>query len=74
MHGPRVEAVSRPFGRWPKASLYMMHDPRSAPGAAANTLPTFIGKKLGIYTGANRMRPEDHEHMLDGLRKAGWQG
>ena len=20
------------------------------------------------------MRPEDHEHMLDGLRKAGWQG
>jgi len=19
-------------------------------------------------------RPEDHEHMLDGLRKAGWQG
>ena len=20
------------------------------------------------------VRPEDHEHMLDGLRKAGWQG
>ena len=20
------------------------------------------------------MRPEDHAHMLDGLRKAGWQG
>jgi adenylate cyclase len=19
-------------------------------------------------------RPEDHEHMLDGLRKAGWEG
>jgi hypothetical protein len=19
-------------------------------------------------------RPEDHDHMLDGLRKAGWQG
>jgi adenylate cyclase len=20
------------------------------------------------------IRPEDHEHLLDGLRKAGWQG
>jgi adenylate cyclase len=20
------------------------------------------------------MRPEDHAHMLEGLRKAGWQG
>ena len=52
---PHVKAVSRPFGRWPKASLYMgmMHGPRSSPGAAADTLPTFIGKKLRIYTGAN---------------------
>jgi adenylate cyclase len=27
--------------------------------------------------GRNRvpwMRPEDHEHLLQGLRKAGWQG
>jgi hypothetical protein len=30
-----------------------MHDPRSSPGAAADTLPTFIGKKLRIHTGAN---------------------
>jgi hypothetical protein len=52
---PHVKAVSRPLGRWPKASLYvgMMHDPRSSPGAAADTLPTFIGKKLRIHTGAN---------------------
>ena len=53
---PHVKAVSRPFGRWPKASLYMgmMHDPRSSPGAAADTLPKFIGKKLRIHTGANK--------------------
>jgi hypothetical protein len=53
---PHVKAVSRPFGRWPKASLYMgmMHGPRSSPGAAADTLSTFIGKKLRIHTGANR--------------------
>ena len=57
VHGPHVKAVSRPFGRWPKASLYMgvMHDPRSSPGAPADTLPTFIGKKLRIYTGANSL-------------------
>jgi adenylate cyclase len=27
-----------------------------------------------VLTRAPWMRPEDHEHMLDGLRKAGWQG
>jgi hypothetical protein len=32
---------------------------------------------LGFLHVRNRvpwMRPEDHAHMLEGLRKAGWQG
>ena len=37
----------------------MMHDPRSSPGAAADTLPKFIGKKLRIHTGANTGRRAD---------------
>jgi adenylate cyclase len=29
---------------------------------------------LHLRTRPAWFRPEDHEHMLDGLRKAGWQG
>jgi len=27
-----------------------------------------------VHTRPPWMRPEDHAHLLDGLRKAGWQG
>jgi hypothetical protein len=67
---PHVKAVSRPFGRWPKASLYMgtMHDPRSSRGAAADTPPTFIGKKLRIHTGANTYEDLDPVFLLREIR------
>jgi adenylate cyclase len=37
---------------------------------------TLTPESLRRYTEARPpwLRPEDHEHMLDGLRKAGWQG
>jgi adenylate cyclase len=31
--------------------------------------PALYGRNRGHW-----MRPEDHEHLLQGLRKAGWQG
>ena len=34
--------------------------------------PSYVKSKTASR--APYMRPEDHDHVLDGLRKAGWQG
>jgi adenylate cyclase len=61
--------------RWLAASLGQLgraDDAREALHAAMTTDPKafdrFVGNRVPWH------RPEDYEHMLDGLRKAGWQG
>jgi hypothetical protein len=46
---------------------------------AASVLRDFMDNAPQVFDSLVRqralfVRPEDHEHMLDGLRKAGWQG
>jgi adenylate cyclase len=58
--------------RWMAAALGQLGRIEEARVALAAVSP----REFDVYvlTRAPWMRPEDHEHMLDGLRKAGWQG
>jgi adenylate cyclase len=60
--------------RWLAAALGQLGqtEAREAMNMAISVAPKafdlFVRKRVPWH------RPEDHEHMLDGLRKAGWQG
>jgi hypothetical protein len=45
--------------------------PRCAADDSRDVVPDF---ELQVRGCSPWLRPEDHEHVLDGLRKAGWQG
>jgi hypothetical protein len=57
---------------------------RPAANSAASMKPVRCLSRLASFGSADFdlhvrqrppwLRPEDHEHMLDGLRNAGWQG
>jgi tetratricopeptide (TPR) repeat protein len=79
-----VEALRRVMARYPDApnnyrwlaaalgQLGRTEEARAALRKALELSP----RSLEFYTRRRPPwhRPEDHEHMLDGLRKAGWQG
>ena len=61
--------------RWLAAALGQLGRTEEARAALEQVIAQSPGD-LDVHA-RNRvrwMRPEDHEHMLDGLRKAGWQG
>lgn len=61
--------------RWLVAALGQLgrtEEAREVLHTAMTTAPKAFD--LLIRNGARWFRPEDYEHMLDGLRKAGWQG
>jgi adenylate cyclase len=61
--------------RWLAAALGQLGRTEEAREALEKAIAV-APASFDVYVG-NRvpwMRPEDHEHMLDGLRKAGWQG
>jgi adenylate cyclase len=61
--------------RWLVAGLGQLGEPAEA-AAALNEFQTLAPGVFSAYV-ANRpphISPEQHEHMLDGLRKAGWHG
>jgi adenylate cyclase len=75
-----LEAARRVVSRFPNrptAYLYLaaslgqlgrVDEAQDALRKAVAASPFFVRQPLPY------VRPEDHEHMLDGLRKAGWQG
>jgi adenylate cyclase len=79
-----VEAARRQLGahpnlpltyRWLAAALGQLGRTGEARAALEKSI-AISPHELDVYV-RNRvpwMRPEDYEHMLDGLRKAGWQG
>jgi adenylate cyclase len=61
--------------RWLAAALGQLGqtvEARAALHDAITVSPTSFD--FYVNHGPHFFRPEDHEHMLDGLRKAGWQG
>jgi adenylate cyclase len=61
--------------RWLAAALGQLGRTEEAHAALEKSVAA-SPREFGLYA-HNRVpwhRPEDHEHMLDGLRKAGWQG
>jgi len=61
--------------RWLAAALGQLGRTDEARAALERTIAE-SPREIDVYV-RNRVpwfRPEDHEHMLDGLRKAGWQG
>jgi adenylate cyclase len=63
------------FYRWRAASLGQLgrlEDARRALDQAIAMSPTSF--EIYVRDRVPWMRPEDHAHMLDGLRKAGWAG
>jgi adenylate cyclase len=61
--------------RWLAAALGQLGrtvEARAALRDAMTVSPTSFD--FYVNHGPHFFRPEDHEHMLDGLRKAGWQG
>jgi adenylate cyclase len=63
------------FHRWRAASLGQLgrvEDARRALDQAIAISPTSF--EIYVRNRVPWMRPEDHAHMLEGLRKAGWQG
>jgi adenylate cyclase len=64
----------RPY-RWLAASLGQLNrtnEAREALHQAMTISPESF--ELTVRQRQPWLRPEDYEHMLDGLRKAGWQG
>ena len=61
---PRRESISQPLSKRPEQCGSLDKAMNLAPAAfnmyVRNRVPWF--------------RPEDHAHLLDGLRKAGWEG
>jgi adenylate cyclase len=71
---PEHPSISRPY-LWLAAALGQLRrfdEARAAMDAAIAASPSYFGYKTGSR--APYMRPDDHEHLLRGLRKAGWQG
>jgi adenylate cyclase len=79
-----LEAARRAVSRYPKAPIIYRYVAASLAqlgrideaGDALREAMAISPSRFAFYT---RSRPpwfrrEDHEHMLDGLRKAGWQG
>jgi adenylate cyclase len=64
-----------PTRRWMAAALGQLGRTEEARAALEQLIAQSPGE-LDAYARNRRpwIRPEDHEHMLDGLRKAGWQG
>jgi adenylate cyclase len=61
--------------RWLAASLGQLGLGDEACNALRRALTISpAGFDMFVRTRPPHFRPEDHEHMLDGLRKAGWQG
>jgi adenylate cyclase len=61
--------------RWLAAALGQLghvDEAQEALGKGAALAPAAFDESLGVR--ASWYRPEDHAHMLEGLRKAGWQG
>ena len=52
--------------------LSRVDEARRVLDAAIAVSPSYVKSKTASR--APYMRPEDHDHVLDGLRKAGWQG
>jgi len=60
--------------RWLAAALGQLgrtEEAKEALGKAIATLPASF--EMYVSKGVPWMRPEDHAHMLEGLRKAGWE-
>lgn len=60
---------------WLTAALGQLgrsEEARTALHFALKAAPSYF--KFKTDSRAPYMRPEDHEHLLDGLHKAGWQG
>jgi hypothetical protein len=54
------------------AQLSRTEEAKEALDKAIANLPTSFGSK--VRERPPWFRPEDHAHMLEGLRKAGWEG
>ena len=61
--------------RWLAAALGQLGRSDAAPTALSKAIEV-SPQSFDFYVSSRPpwFRPEDHEHMLDGLRKAGWQG
>jgi adenylate cyclase len=61
--------------RWLAAALGQLGRSDAAPTALSKAIEV-SPRSFDFYVSSRPpwFRPEDHEHMLDGLRKAGWQG
>jgi adenylate cyclase len=71
---PEHPSISRPY-LWLAAALGQLGrtaEAHTAMDAAIAASPSYF--KYKTDSRAPYMRPRDHEHLLDGLRKAGWQG
>jgi len=61
--------------RWLAASLGQLGRVEQAKEALEKTIAIApISFNMHVRSRAPWLRPEDHAHMLEGLRKAGWQG
>jgi len=61
--------------RWLAAALGQLgraEEAKAAPEKAIEIAPASFDRH--VRNGLPFFRPEDHAHLLDGLRKAGWQG
>jgi adenylate cyclase len=83
-YGAAVEALQRniranpnhPLAyRWLAASLGQLGRIREAKESLERTIAIApVSFKMHVRERAPWLRPEDHAHMIEGLRKAGWQG
>jgi adenylate cyclase len=60
--------------RWLAAALGELGHTNEARAALHDAMSVSRTSYDWYVKGPRYFRPEDHEHMLDGLRKAGWQG
>ena len=61
--------------RWRTAALGQLGRLEEASQALAKAIALLPGSfHMYVRTRVPWLRPQDHEHMLDGLRKAGWDG
>ena len=71
---PEHPSISRLY-LWLAAALGQLGrtaEARTTMDAAIAASPSYF--KYKTDSRAPYMRPRDHEHLLDGLRKAGWRG
>jgi adenylate cyclase len=66
--------VPNPY-RWLAAALGQLGRTEEAKEALENAIVVLPASfERNVRTRVPWMRPEDHAHMIEGLRKAGWQG